>query len=56
MQLLQPHRVTTFKVSNDPHFTDKLIDIGSTSTRRNARSCQIQALDRTQATLPMPAP
>ena len=24
---LQPHRVDTFKVSNDPKFEDKLIDV-----------------------------
>ncbi len=58
---LQPHRVTTFKVSNDPHFTDKLIDIVGLYLDPPERAVvlcmdeksQIQALDRTQATLPM---
>jgi len=58
---LQPHRVETFKVSNDPAFTEKLIDVVGLYLNPPTRAVvlcmdeksQIQALDRTQATLPM---
>lgn len=58
---LQPHRVDTFKVSNDPQFTEKLIDVVGLYVNPPDQAIvlcmdeksQIQALDRTQATLPM---
>ncbi len=58
---LQPHRVDSFKVSNDPRFEDKLIDVVGLYLNPPARAVvlcmdeksQIQALDRTQASLPM---
>lgn len=58
---LQPHRVRTFKVSNDPQFTEKLVDVVGlyTNPPENAivlcvdEKSQIQALDRTQKSLPI---
>jgi transposase len=58
---LQPHRVETFKVSNDPKFEDKLIDVVGLYLNPPEKAIvlcmdeksQIQALDRTQASLPM---
>lgn len=58
---LQPHRVETFKVSNDPRFEEKLIDVVGLYLNPPAKAVvlcmdeksQIQALDRTQASLPM---
>jgi len=58
---LQPHRVDTFKVSNDPAFTEKLIDVVGLYLDPPDKAIvlcmdeksQIQALDRTQASLPM---
>ena len=58
---LKPHLVETFKVSNDPAFTEKLIDVVGlylNPPEKAAVFCmdeksQIQALDRTQASLPM---
>ncbi len=58
---LQPHRVDMFKVSNDPRFTEKLIDVVGLYLNPPERAIvlcmdeksQIQALDRTQASLPM---
>ena len=58
---LQPHRVDTFKVSNDPAFTEKLIDVVGLYLDPPEKAIvlcmdeksQIQALDRTQASLPM---
>jgi transposase len=58
---LKPHRVKAFKVSNDPRFTEKLIDVVGTYLNPPTRAVvlcmdeksQIQALDRTQASLPM---
>jgi transposase len=58
---LQPHRVETFKVSNDPQFSDKLIDVVGLYLDPPTKAVvlcmdeksQIQALDRTQASLPM---
>lgn len=58
---LKPHRVETFKLSNDPMFVEKLQDIMglylSPPEHAIVLSCdeksQIQALDRTQPGLPM---
>jgi len=58
---IQPHRVDTFKLSNDPAFTEKLIDVVGLYLNPPERAMvlcmdeksQIQALDRTQASLPM---
>lgn len=58
---LQPHRVDTFKVSNDPLFTEKLIDVVGLYLNPPEQAVvlcmdeksQIQALDRTQASLPL---
>jgi len=58
---LQPHRVDTFKLSNDPHFEEKLIDVVGLYLNPPEKAVvlcmdeksQIQALDRTQASLPM---
>jgi transposase len=58
---LQPHRVDTFKLSNDPRFTEKLIDVVGLYLNPPEKAIvlcmdeksQIQALDRTQASLPM---
>jgi transposase len=60
---LAPHRVDTFKVSNDPKFEDKLIDVVGLYLNPPEKAIvlcmdeksQIQALDRTQASLPMVA-
>ena len=58
---LKPHLVKTFKLSNDPKFEDKLIDVvglylnppeGAIVLSFDEKS-QIQALDRTQPSLPM---
>ena len=58
---LQPHRVRTFKLSNDPCFFEKLTDVVGLYLNPPERAIvlcvdeksQIQALDRTQASLPM---
>lgn len=58
---LQPHRVDTFKVSNDPRFVEKLVDVVGLYLHPPAKAIvlcmdeksQIQALDRTQASLPL---
>jgi transposase len=58
---LKPHRVESFKVSNDPNFADKLEDIIGLylSPPEHAlvlsvdEKSQIQALDRTQPGLPI---
>jgi transposase len=58
---LKPHLVKTFKVSNDSNFEDKLIDVVGLylNPPENAivlsfdEKSQIQALDRTQPSLPM---
>jgi transposase len=60
-QGLQPHRVRTFKLSNDPQFADKLKDVVGLYIDPPAHAVvlsideksQIQALDRTQPGLPM---
>jgi transposase len=57
----KPHRVKTFKVSNDPHFVEKLTDVVGLyldpPEHALVLSCdeksQIQALDRTQKSLPL---
>jgi transposase len=58
---LQPHRVDAFKVSNDPRFTEKLVDVVGLYLNPPEKAVvlcmdeksSIQALDRTQASLPM---
>jgi transposase len=58
---LKPHRVTSFKVSNDPQFAEKLEDIVGLYLNPPEHAIvlsldeksQIQALDRTQPGLPM---
>ncbi len=58
---LQPHRSTTFSLSNDPLFVEKVRDVVGLymSPPKNAvvlcvdEKSQIQALDRTQPLLPM---
>ena len=58
---LKPWRVETFKVSNDPHFEDKLVDVVGLYVNPPARAVvfsfdektQCQALDRTQPSLPI---
>jgi transposase len=58
---LQPWKVDTFKLSNDPHFEDKLIDVVGLYLDPPATAAvfcfdektQVQALDRTQPSLPM---
>jgi len=60
-QGLKPHLIRTFKVSNDPHFVEKVRDIVGLYLDPPANalvlSCdeksQIQALDRSQPSLPM---
>ena len=57
---LKPHRVKTFKLSNDRRFAEKLEDVVSLYLHPPAEAlvlsvdekCQIQALDRTQPGLP----
>ena len=58
---LKPHRLKTFKISNDPHFADKVVDVVGLylNPPDNAivlsvdEKTQIQALDRTQPMLPL---
>ncbi|MGK2936575.1 MAG: IS630 family transposase [Solirubrobacteraceae bacterium] len=58
---LHPHRVKTFKLSNDQQFEEKLVDVVGLYLNPPAQAVvlcmdeksQIQALDRTQASLPM---
>ncbi len=58
---LKPHLVRTFKISNDPHFVEKVKDIVGLYLNPPERALvlsvdeksQIQALDRTQPGLPM---
>jgi transposase len=58
---LKPWRVSAFKVSNDPHFEDKLVDVVGLYLNPPARAVvfsfdektQCQAIDRTQQSLPM---
>jgi transposase len=61
MNGLRPHRVKTFKLSNDPRFAEKLVDVVGLylNPPDNAlvicvdEKSQIQALDRTQKGLPI---
>lgn len=58
---LKPHRIKTFKISSDPEFADKVVDIVGLymNPPSNAlvlsvdEKTQIQALDRTQPGLPL---
>lgn len=58
---LKPHRLKTFKISNDPHFAEKVIDIvglymhppDNAAVLSVDEKTQIQALDRTQPMLPL---
>jgi len=58
---LKPHRVKTFKLSNDKRFEEKLVDVVGLYLNPPEHAIvlcmdeksQIQALDRTQASLPM---
>jgi len=58
---LKPHRVQTFKLSKDPRFEEKLADVVGLYLNPPERAIvlsmdeksQIQALDRTQPSLPM---
>jgi len=58
---LKPHRVKTFKLSNDTRFEEKLVDVVGLYLNPPEHAIvlsmdeksQIQALDRTQASLPM---
>jgi transposase len=58
---LAPHRVRTFKLSRDPRFTEKLTDVVGLYLNPPDKAIvlcvdeksQIQALDRTQPSLPM---
>jgi transposase len=58
---LKPHQVETFKLSNDPRFEEKLIDVVGLYLDPPDKAIvlcmdeksQIQALDRTQPSLPM---
>lgn len=58
---LKPHRVKTFKLSNDPHFAQKLEDVVGLYLNPPEHALvlsldektQIQALDRTQPGLPL---
>jgi len=58
---LAPHRVKTFKLSNDKRFEEKLVDVVGLYLNPPEKAVvlcmdeksQIQALDRTQPTLPM---
>jgi transposase len=58
---LKPWKVDTFKISNDPRFEEKLVDVVGLYLNPPARAVvfsfdektQCQALDRTQPSLPM---
>ena len=58
---LKPHRLKTFKISNDPQFADKVVDIVGLYLNPPDQAMvlcvdektQIQALDRTQPLLPL---
>jgi len=58
---LQPHRSESFRLSNDPHFVDKVVDIVGLYMSPPAHAVvlcvdeksQIQALERNQPVLPM---
>jgi len=58
---IQPHRIKTFKLSNDKRFEEKLVDVVGLYLNPPEKAIvlsmdeksQIQALDRTQPSLPM---
>src|SRR5271154_637767 len=58
---LRPHRIETFKLSNDPRFDEKLVDVVGLYLNPPEKAIvlcadeksSVQALDRTQASLPM---
>jgi transposase len=58
---LKPWKTDTFKISNDPHFEEKLVDVVGLDMDPPERAIvfsfdektQVQALDRTQPSLPM---
>jgi transposase len=58
---LRPHRIETFKLSNDPRFEEKLVDVVGLYLNPPDKAVvlcmdeksQIQALDRTQPSLPI---
>ena len=58
---LKPWKVASFKISNDPHFEDKLVDVVGLYLDPPERAVvfsfdektQVQALDRTQPSLPI---
>ena len=58
---LKPHLVRTFKVSNDPRFAEKITDVVGLYMNPPDKALvmcvdeksQIQALDRTQPSLPL---
>ena len=58
---LKPHRVHVFKLSNDPRFEEKLVDVVGLYVNPPEKAIvlcadeksSVQALDRTQASLPM---
>ena len=58
---LKPHKVRTFKLSNDPRFEEKLVDVVGLYLNPPEKALvmsvdeksQIQALDRTQRSLPI---
>jgi transposase len=58
---LKPHRVATFKLSNDPRLEEKLVDVVGLYMNPPEKAIvlcadeksSVQALDRTQASLPM---
>jgi transposase len=58
---LKPWKVDTFKISNDPHFEEKLVDVVGLYMNPPNRAVvfsfdektQCQAMDRTQPSLPM---
>ena len=58
---LQPWKLERFKISTDPHFEDKLVDVVGLYMNPPERAVvfsfdektQVQALDRTQPSLPM---
>ena len=60
---LKPHRLKTFKISNDPEFAEKVVDIvglymdppDNAMVLSVDEKTQIQALDRTQPMLPLKA-
>ena len=60
-QNLKPHLVKTFKISNDPNFAEKVVDVVGLYLNPPEHAIvlsvdektQIQALDRTQKSLPI---